>query len=283
MLIGLVGIVIFGMTLPVTKVALGSFSPEFIAFGRGTLAGLAGLIYVILKKPELPNRKQVIQIFVIVLGIVIAFPYLMTLAMTHGSSAHGGIILGFMPILTTIIAALRFQEKPSWGFWFASILGTVIVLLYAFIQGSGTLSRLDSLLILAALFSAMGYAEGADLSKGMSPKLVISWAVIFALPLNVVISALAFKEQYLQASLPSMAALLFVGLMSMYVGFFFWYEGLAIGGIARVSQVQLIQPFVTLLGSSILLGESLTLLNCVFTTLVVASILLSKTMLVKRY
>lgn len=282
MLIGLVGIIIFGLTLPATKVALDSFSPAFISFGRAAIAGLIGLFYLLWRKEPIPQLAVLKKLLILVVGIVIAFPYLMTLAMANGSSAHGGIILGFMPIVTTVIGVIKFKERPSWGFWFASLLGTGLVLLYALIQGSGQLSRMDYLLMLAAFFSSAGYAQGAELARTMNPKVVISWAVVLSLPINLIVTAITYEPEYLHSDLPQYLGLLFVGIFSMYIGFFFWYEGLALGGIARVSQVQLIQPFVTLIGSAIFLSEKLTRLNVIFAVLVVLSILLGKTMLIKK-
>jgi drug/metabolite transporter (DMT)-like permease len=282
MLIGLVGVVIFSLTLPITKLAVEVFSPGFVSFGRATLAGLAGLIYIYFQKAPLPSLQTIKRLLWIVIGVVIGFPYLMTQAMANGSSSHGGIILGFMPLLTTIVGVIKFKERPSKGFWFASMLGTSLVLTYALIQGSGSLSKMDFLLVGAAVLSAVGYAEGAELSRIMSPKLVISWAVAIALPLNVMVAFFHFEPSYAHVDIKYFLAFLFLGLFSMYIGFFFWYEGLAMGGISRVSQVQLTQPFIILICSNLLLGEQLEAINFIFAGLVVSSVLLGKQMLVKR-
>jgi drug/metabolite transporter (DMT)-like permease len=220
--------------------------------------------------------------FLIVLGIVVCFPYLMTLAMAKGSSSHGGIILGFMPLLTTIVGVVKFKERPSKGFWIASLLGTSVVLIYALIQGSGTLSYMDFLLLAATIFSALGYAEGGELSRIMSPKMVISWALVISLPINGLVTYLTFQPEYLSVDIQYWSSFLFLGLFSMYIAFFFWYEGLSIGGISRVSQVQLLQPFITLVCANLILSERLELINFVFAALVVSSVLVGKQMLVKR-
>ena len=282
MLIGLVGVIIFGLTLPASKLAVEVFHPAFVSFGRALIAGLAGLAYILINKAPIPSFSKIKKMLFIVFGIVVGFPYLMTLAMAKGSSSHGGIILGFMPLLTTIVGVIKFKERPSKGFWFASILGTSFVLIYALIQGSGSLSYMDFLLLSATIFSAIGYAEGAELSREISPKLVISWAVVIALPLNALVSFYFFEPSYLNVDPKYWQALLFLGLFSMYIGFFFWYEGLSMGGISRVSQVQLLQPFITLLCAYLLLAEPLKPINFIFAALVVSSVLLGKQMLVKR-
>ena len=282
MLIGLIGVIIFALTLPASKLAVEVFHPAFVSFGRALIAGLAGLIYIFINKAPIPELSVIKRISFIVFGIVVGFPFLMTLAMAKGSSSHGGIILGFMPLLTTIVGVIKFKERPSKGFWFASILGTSFVLIYALIQGSGSLSYMDFLLLSATIFSAIGYAEGAELSRQMSPKLVISWAVVLALPLNAIVTYYYFETDYLKVDAMYWQALLFLGLFSMYIGFFFWYEGLSMGGISRVSQVQLLQPFITLLCANLLLSEPLVPVNFIFAALVVSSVLLGKQMLVKR-
>ena len=282
MLIGVVGILIFGLTLPMTKLAVEVFSPAFVSFGRATLAGCAGLIYIGWLKAPIPPWKTIKKMLFIIGGIVIGFPFLMTLAMSKGSSSHGGIILGFMPMMTTIVGVLRFKERPSKGFWFASIFGTALVLIYALIQGAGQLTIMDFLLLFAAIFSAIGYAQGGELSREISPRLVISWAVVLSLPLTGLVTYLAFQQEYLQVDAHYWYSFVFLGLFSMYIGFFFWYAGLSMGGISRVSQVQLLQPFFTLIFANIFLSEQLTAINFIFAGMVVLSILVGKKMLVVR-
>ncbi len=282
MLIGLVGVCIFALTLPISKLAVEVFSPAFVSFGRAFIAGIAGLGYILVTKAPIPSWTILRRMLLIVVGIVIGFPYLMTLAMANGSSSHGGIILGFMPLLTTLFGVVRHKERPSKGFWLASLLGTTLVLTYALIQGSGSFSYMDFLLMTATIFSALGYAEGAELSRFINPKLVISWAVVIGLPINAVVTYITLPSNYLEVPLMYWQSLLFLGLFSMYIGFFFWYEGLSMGGISRVSQVQLTQPFITLIFANLVLSEKLEAINFIFAALVVASVFLGKQMLVKR-
>lgn len=282
MLIGFIGILIFSLTLPVTKIAVLSFDPYFIAFGRATLAAVVALAYLIYKKEPMPTRADFTKFVVIALGVVFGFPIFTTVAMTEGSSSHGAVILGMMPLATTVIGVIRFKERPSLGFWLVSLLGAALVVMYALLKSSGSFTYVDVLLVLGGICACVGYVEGGELSRKMNPRSVISWALVISLPINLVVSYVTFEPQYIHAGPIAWTSFIYLSLFSMYIGFFFWYEGLAVGGIARVSQVQLTQPFCTLIAASVLLGDSLTIMNLVFAFLVIATVILGKKMLVKR-
>jgi drug/metabolite transporter (DMT)-like permease len=281
MLIGFGGIAIFSLTLPVSKIAVQVLDPYFIVFGRAALAGLVALAYLIAIRAPLPARATLPGFAWIALGAVFGFPLFITIAMMQGPSSNGAVILGILPLVTTVLGALRFKERPSIGFWLSSLVGTGLVLLYALMQGAGQFSFFDGLLMAACVCAAVGYVEGAKLSAIMKPKIVISWALVFSLPISLLFSALSYQTDYIYAGLDIWLSFAYLGIFSMFVGFFFWYEGLRIGGIARVSQVQLLQPFCTLLASSVLLSEPLTLLNLVFAALVVSTVMVGKRMLIK--
>ena len=282
MLIGFIGILIFSLTLPVSKITLLSFNPYFIAFGRATLAGAVALAYLIYKNERAPTKVDFVKFVVIALGVVFGFPIFTTVAMTHGSSSHGAVILGMMPLATTVIGVLRFKERPSLGFWLVSLFGASLVILYALLKSSGSFTYVDGLLVLGGISACIGYVEGGELSRRMNPRAVISWALVISLPLNILMTCITYEQEYINAGAVAWSSFIYLSLFPMFLGFFFWYEGLAIGGIARVSQVQLMQPFCTLVAASILLGDSLTLMNLVFAVLVVSTVMLGRRMLVKR-
>ena len=282
MLIGFVGILIFSLTLPVTKIAILSFNPYFIAFGRATLAGAVALAYLAFKHEPMLAKEDFGKFVVIALGVVFGFPILTTVAMTQGSSSHGAVILGMMPLATTVIGVIRFGERPSLGFWLVSLLGAALVVIYALLKSSGSFTLVDGLLVLGGICACVGYVEGGELSRKMNPRAVISWALVISLPINIVLSYFTFESAYVDAGTFPWIIFIYLSLFPMFLGFFFWYEGLAIGGIARVSQVQLMQPFCTLVAASILLGDSLTWMNIVFAILVVSTVILGKQMLIKR-
>jgi len=282
MLIGFIGILVFSLTLPVSKITLQSFNPYFIAFGRAFLAGLVALTYLLYKQAPLPSKTDLAKFAVIALGVVFGFPIFTTLAMKEGSSSHGAVILGMMPLATTVIGVIRFKERPSIGFWLVSILGAALVMTYALLKNSGSFTYIDILLVLGGICACVGYVEGGELSRKMNPRVVISWALVISLPINIVATYFTFSSSYWSADVVAWTSFVYLSIFPMYLGFFFWYEGLAIGGIARVSQVQLIQPFCTLLASSFFLDDRITLMNMVFAFLVVSTVILSKRMLVKR-
>ena len=282
MLIGFIGILIFSLTLPVTKIAVLTFNPYFIAFGRACLAGLFALAYLLYTRAPLPSKADLAKIAVIALGVVFGFPIFTTVAMEEGSSSHGAVILGMMPLATTVIGVIRFKERPSIGFWLVSILGAGLVMTYALLKSSGSLSYIDGLLVLGGICACIGYVEGGELSRRMNPRAVISWALLISLPINIIAAYFTFSPAYWSADAIALTSFIYLSLFPMYLGFFFWYEGLAIGGIARVSQVQLVQPFCTLLAASFFLSDPLTVMNMVFAFLVVSTVVLSKRMLVKR-
>jgi len=282
MLVGFIGIFIFSLTLPATKVAIKDLDPYFVAYGRAVLAAFAAMIYLIISKTKWVETKYVPKLLVIAGGVVFGFPILINLAMQNGSSAHGAIILGLLPLATAILGVVRHHEKPSIGFWISAIIGSGLVVLFSFISGDGKVAHEDWLLLGACVFASIGYSEGADLSKVMSPKVVISWVLVLSLPISLAFSYYTFEVSYLHLSIRSWIAFLYLALFSMYIGFFFWYEGLLIGGVARVSQVQLLQPFCTLIAASLLLGDELTMMNMIFATLVVSSVMIGKKMLIVK-
>ncbi|WP_353432325.1 DMT family transporter [Polynucleobacter sp. MWH-UH23A] len=282
MLIGFIGILIFSLTLPVSKIAVLSFDPYFIAFARALLAGLVALAYLIYKQASLPQRSDWIKFVIIALGVVFGFPIFTTVAMKEGSSSHGAVILGMMPLATTVIGVVRFKERPSIGFWLVSLLGASLVVVYALLKSAGSFTYIDGLLVAGGICACIGYVEGGELSRRMNPRAVISWALVVSLPINAIAAFYMFTPEYWNADALAWTSFIYLSLFPMFLGFFFWYEGLAIGGIARVSQVQLIQPFCTLVAASVLLGDHLTAMNMVFAFLVVSTVILSKRMLVKR-
>ena len=280
-MIGLAGIFIFSLTLPVTKIAVESFNPYFVAFGRAAVAGLAAAFYLFATKASLPSKAEFSKLVIISLGVVFGFPVFTTVAMTYGASSHGAVILGLLPLVSTIFGVIRFKERPSLGFWIVSLIGGSIVVAYAFIQGSGRLTYFDGLLALGGVCAAIGYVEGGQLSKTMNPIAVISWALVISLPINLFVTFHLFDLLYLEASGKAWLCFSYLSLFSMYAGFFFWYRGLAMGGVSRVSQVLLLQPFFTLIAASILLLDPLNLMNLVFAGLVVVCVMDGKKMVVR--
>ena len=261
MLIGFVGISIFSLTLPFTQMAVNEMSPFFVAFARASIAGICALILLIFTKSKFPNKIQIRRLIIIVIGVIYGFPIFTSIAMKTLPSSHSGIVLGILPLAMSLFAAIKYKEKPSSSFWMISIFGTFIVISYTFIDNNGSLMIEDLWLLFAILFAAIGYSEGGTLAKEMGSIGVISWALVISLPINLFASYLFYEINYASISFQAIISLTYVGLFSMFIGFFFWYKGIAIGGISRVGQVQLIQPFLTIVGAYFLTNEKITTLN----------------------
>jgi drug/metabolite transporter (DMT)-like permease len=276
MLLGFIGVLMFSLTLPFTRIAVAELSPYFVTFGRSSLGGICALLLFIYTKPQWPTPSQLIRLSIMALGVVYGFPLFVSLAMTTLPSAHGGIVLGVLPLVTAVVGALRFRERPSLAFWITAVSGSVLVIMYAYVNGSGGLVSEDWLLFFAVLSAAVGYSEGGKLSEEMSAVDVISWALVLTLPINLYLAYQCLDMDITAVSTPALVSFLYVGVISMYVGFFFWYRGLALGGMARVGQVQLLQPFLTLLGAYALLDEHITAMNVGFAVCVLAVVVLGK-------
>ena len=276
MWLGFIGVLMFSLTLPFTRIAVAELSPYFVTFGRSLLGGICALLLFTYTRPKLPTKNQLLRLCVIALGVVYGFPLLVSLAMQTLPSAHGGIVLGVLPLATAVVGALRFKERPSMAFWATAILGSVLVIAYAALNGSGGVAPEDGLLFVAIASAAIGYSEGGKLSEEMSAVDVISWALVLTLPINLLLTYQFLDFDVYAVSTSAIASFMYVGLVSMYIGFFFWYRGLALGGVARVGQVQLLQPFLTLVGAYFLLGEPITAMNVGFAVSVLAVVVLGK-------
>jgi drug/metabolite transporter (DMT)-like permease len=276
MLLGLIGVAMFSLTLPFTRIAVAEMNPYFVTFGRSSLGGACALLFFLWTKPQWPTWNQLVRISIMALGVVYGFPLFVSLAMQTLPSAHGGIVLGVLPLATAVIGAIRFKERPSFAFWLTAALGSMLVIAYAFLNGSGGLVSEDALLLIAVLSAAVGYSEGGKLSEEMSSVDVISWALVLTLPINLYLTSHYFNFDPIVISSSAFVSLIYVGLVSMYVGFVFWYKGIALGGVARVGQVQLFQPFLTLIGAYFLLDESITMTNVVFAFGVLAVVVMGK-------
>jgi drug/metabolite transporter (DMT)-like permease len=244
------------------KLALPAFSPWTLTFGRATLAGLLAVGFILVSRVKFPERKHILPLFVTASGIVIGWPILTTLALQETTSAHAAVITAGLPLATAILAVFRLHEHVPKTFWLAALVGTLTLVVYALVRGGQEGGSLTSNLYLvgAVLAAAMGYAEGAILSRYMPGWQVVSWCVVLSLPVTMpgfIISLWLGRNSH-EISIIPFLAFLFTAFGSMYFGFFAWYRGLAELGVAKGSQVQLIQPLLTLLWSAILLNEIVT-------------------------
>jgi drug/metabolite transporter (DMT)-like permease len=282
MWLGTVGVAIFSLTLPFTRMAVEELNPVLVALGRAVVAAAASAALLWWLGAPRPNRSQLRALIITSFGVVIGFPVFSSIAMRYVPASHGAVVIGILPLATALFGALRFGERPSTGFWIAAIAGSGIVIAFALWQGGGELHPADFALFAAVVAAAMGYAEGGRLSQTMGGQQVISWALVLSMPVLLPVTIWLGWSYGVTASLKAWIGFGYVSLFSMFIGFFFWYKGLALGGIARVGQVQLLQPFLTLLGAALILGESLDARNFLFAVAVIAVVAIGRCMSVKR-
>ncbi|VUT23090.1 hypothetical protein SB6421_02578 [Klebsiella huaxiensis] len=255
---GLLGVIIFSGSLPATRLAVLDMDPFLLTFLRASIAGMLAIILVVSFRQRRPRLSQLVPLVIVSLGVVIGFPLLTALALRHVSSAHSIVFIGLLPLMTAIFGVLRGGERPRRAFWAFSIIGSLLVAGFALTQNAVT-SLIGDLLMLAAVIACgLGYAEGAKLTRELGGWQVISWALIIALPFMLVASLMTQPASWSAISASAWAALGYVSLFSMLIGFIFWYKGLAIGGIAAVGQLQLLQPFFGLALSAALLHETVS-------------------------
>lgn len=282
MLLGTVGVAIFSLTLPFTRMAVAELDPVLVALGRAVVAAAGSAILLWWLGAPRPTSSQVRALLITALGVVVGFPVFTSLAMRYVPASHGAIVIGILPLATALFGALRFGERPSVGFWIAALAGSGLVVGFALWQGGGQFHMADLALFAAVIAAAMGYAEGARLSQAMGGQQVISWALVLSMPLLLPVTLWLGWTHGISASPKAWIGFAYVSLFSMFIGFFFWYKGLALGGIARVGQVQLVQPFLTLIGAALILGEALDARNFLFAIAVIAVVAIGRRMGIKR-
>lgn len=253
--LGFIGITIFGGTLPATRLAVSGLDPFFITVGRAAASGLLSGALLLLLRRRWPSARQIRTMIVCIATLVFGFPGLMALSMQTIPASHGGVVLGILPLTTAVAASLILGERPSLRFWLLASLGTVVVVAFALRDSGGEIAIGDIYLFLAAIATSIGYVFSADLSHEMPGWEVISWILVLALPLTLPLAIWLWPAD--PAAVPASAwiAFAYVSVFSMFIGFFAWNAGLVIGGVARVSQVQLLQTFITLGLSAIINGE----------------------------
>ena len=281
--LGFIGVAMFSLTLPATRIAVRHLDPIFVGLGRSLLAAALAAIFLLAWRERRPTIGQFKQLAVVAAGVIFGFPALTSWAMRHVPSAHGAIVVGLMPLATAIIGAWINHERPSRGFWMAAWVGSALVVAFAVFHGGGALQLADLALFVAVLLGALGYALGARVTRELGGPRTICWALVISVPFLVLpVTWGAARSDFAAASAVEWAGFLYVAVFSQLIGFFAWYRGLDIGGIARVSQVQLTQVFLTMLFSGLLLGEAITPLMLVFAVAVVATVAIGRRMPVAR-
>jgi len=273
---GLLGVIIFSGSLPATRVAVGGFSALFLTSARAVIAALIGAAVLGLLRQARPQRNDLASLAIVSIGVVAGFPLLTALALQHITSAHSIVFIGLLPLSTAIFAVLRGGERPQPLFWLFAVLGSATVAGFALSNGGSASIAGDLLMVAAIVLCGLGYAEGAALSRRLGGWQVISWALLLAVPLMVPVAILTLPSTWSGITAPAWIGLAYVSIFSMFVGFIFWYRGLAIGGIARIGQLQQLQPFFGLALAGLLLHEPVAWSMIAATALVVACVFFAR-------
>lgn len=257
---GLLGVLAFSLTVPLTRVAVEGLAPLFIGAGRAVVAASLAAVALAVTRQRFPHGLQWFRLAVVAAGIVAGFPLLTTFALTSTSASHGAVVIALLPAATATVAVLRSRERPRALFWVLTVVGVLAALAFAFIQsgGFGSLHWADLLLLGAVMAAAVGYAEGGLLARELGAWQTISWALVVASPVMIVLTLVSLDSGMPQAAPGQWWSFAYLGAVSMFLGFFAWYHGLAIGPMAQVSQIQLVQPVMTIAWAWLLLGEPLT-------------------------
>ncbi len=284
--LGTLGVVIFALTLPMTRLAVGTpeapqMSGMFIALGRAVVAAVLSAGFLVATRAPLPRRADWLPLAITSAGVVFGFPLFTSIAMRYVEAVHASVIVGVLPLATAVVGAWLHRQRPSGAFWLCAALGSALVVGFAVLKSrSGVALHTADLLLFAAMAcAAVGYGYGAQLSQRMRAEHVICWALVIALPLTVPLAVVARPQA---GVLPSAWwGFAYVAVFSMWIGFFAWYRGLALGGTVRVSQVQLIQPFLSMVFAVPLLGERLDALTLGFAVAVIATVFIGRKMPVR--
>jgi drug/metabolite transporter (DMT)-like permease len=267
-----VGVLSFSLTLPFTRIAVGTLDPLFVGAGRAVVAALLAVIVLAVTRTRPPARHLWPRIAIVSGGVVLGFPFLTSFALQTAPAGHGAVVIGLLPAATAVVAVIRGRERPSRMFWVASLAGAGAVVAFTVISsgGFGSVHLSDLLLLAAVVAAAFGYAEGGLLSREIGSWQVICWALLLAAPVMIVLTAVSAVQHPPVAGLDGWLAFAYLAGISMFLGFFAWYRGLAIGPIASVSQIQLVQPVLTIVWATLLLGEPVTPLTVVGALTVIA-------------
>ncbi|WP_462387714.1 DMT family transporter [Acidovorax sp. Q11] len=284
---GMVGVTLFAATLPMTRLAVGStdapqLSPWFVTFGRAAVAGLLSIGYLWWQRVQgrlnLPTRAEWPLLGITAFGVIVGFPLFLALALRHVPSTHGAVVTALLPLSTALLGALWYRQRPSAGFWACAVLGSGLVLGFMVWRAGGLyLGAANIYLLIAMTTGALGYIGGARLTPRLGAEQVICWVLVCSLPLTLPVAWWFAPAVPSSIGAMSWTGFLYVALFSMWIGFFAWYRALALGAV-RVSQIQLVQPFLSLLFAVPLLGEHLDAVTLVFAVAVIATVFVGKRM-----
>ncbi len=262
----------FSASLPFTRVAVRDLGVIFPSFGRAVLAAALASIVLRVTRTPMPGRHLWNRMAMVVGGVVVGFPAFTGLALQHAPAGHGSVVIGLLPAATAGWSVVRTGARPSGRYWSFAALGAGAIVVLTIARGTSDVALGDVYLLGAIGSAAVGYTEGAVVSREIGGWQTISWAVVFGLPITVPLTLIGLGPVGFDEPLTAWIGFVYLGSVSMFLGFFAWYAGLAMGGIARVSQIQLLQPMLSLMWATLFLHERLDVLIVVVAIVVLASV-----------
>lgn len=274
--LGLAGVICFSLTLPATSIAVEYFGTTVVGLGRTVVAAILVAVVLIVRKEKLPSPSQFKSLLIVAVGAVLGFPLLTSWAMESLPVSHGAVEVALLPLATAGFAMFRAGEIPSIKFWVSSIIGSLAVIMYALHLGFGQLQLADLALLAAVIILGLSYAEGGKLAKELGSWQVIAWAIMIGAPFFIIPVGLNLSTEMLHAPIQAWVSLIYLAVVSQFLAYVAWYSGMAMGGIARVSQIQYLQPFLMIVFATVFLDESITFFTIVIAVIVVFSVILGK-------
>ena len=284
MWLGVLGVAIFAVTLPMTRLATGTqaapqLSPWFVTVGRAALAGVLSVVFLLATRSPRPQSHQWKPLGIAVLGNAVGYPLLLGYALRVVTASHAAVITALLPLVTAAVAAWVLHQRARLGFWVCAVVGSLLVVAFSMLRasrhgGGFGFEWADLLLVGAVIAASFGYIYGAQVTPSLGAERVICWVCVMALPFTLPATLVLWPTQAIAVS--AWVGFVYVGVFSMWMGFFAWYRGLALGGALRVSQAQLLQPFLSILASIPLLGEPLDVVTLGFAVAVVATVVIGK-------
>jgi len=274
---GLAAVFFFALTLPMSRYVVRQVDPVTTGLFRCLVAGgLAAALLMITRQPW-PSRRQLKGLAAASVGIVYVYPVFVAWAMKYTPSSHGSVVVGLLPLATAAFASWFGHDRPGWRFWLSAVAGSLVVIVYAVHHGGGALHAADAALLFAVVCSGVAYAEGGYLARSMGGWQVISWVMALNLPLvAVTLTAMVWRQGGIETDAPTWSTMVFMGVFNQYVAFFGWYKAMANVGVARVSQLQLLQPFMTVVIAAVFLHEQTTWTTWLALMLVVATVAIAR-------
>jgi drug/metabolite transporter (DMT)-like permease len=281
--LGIAGVLLFAGTLPATRLTVATINPLFLTAARATIAGVVGLSLLLILRPPIPPTSLWREIALGGLCTIVGFPALMAVAMVSVPAAHGGVVLGIVPLATAAAAAMVAQERPSPGFWVVSLVGTAIVVAFVLSRPEARAFAIGDLFLFCTVVAgAFGYALSGRLSMMMPGWAVVSWQVAMFLPFSAVTAFVLWPHDITNVPAKAWAGLAYVGLVSQFLAFFVFNAAMAMTGVARVGQLMLLQPFVIVVFAAFINNEPIESSTLAYAAGVVAAVLISQRMTVWR-